>query len=122
MYKIITKINNFIAVRLTLFVGSIVAFYIFCILGLIPLFYPHQEELVLYWSNYLQLVFLPVITVGATILGRKAEKRSNDNAFKISENFKMLHISVDQLLEVHKIVEDNNKQIAEILKLKNKDN
>jgi len=73
--KIIGKINSVIAVKVTILVSSIWAFYAFVIFGLAPLVWPNQEQHILYWSNFLQLIFLPVITVGASILGITTEKR-----------------------------------------------
>ena len=73
---IVAKINDVLAMRITMLVGSIWAFYAFVIFGLTPVLWPEYETQILYWSNFLQLVFLPVITVGTAILNRDSEKRA----------------------------------------------
>ena len=62
--------------RITMLVGSIWAFYAFFIFGLTPILWPEYETQILYWSNFLQLVFLPVITVGTAIMNRDSERRA----------------------------------------------
>ncbi len=48
----------------------------FFIFGLTPLMWPEHEEIILYWSNFLPLVFLLVITVGTALLGWATEERA----------------------------------------------
>ena len=52
----IQKINQWIAVNMTLAMGSIWAFYGFIIFGLIPVMIPSIESNLLYWSNFIQLL------------------------------------------------------------------
>jgi hypothetical protein len=59
------------------------------------------EEQILYWSNFLQLVFLPIITVGTTILSRDSEARAIEDHKKISKEFDMLR--------------DHDKRVAQLL-------
>lgn len=72
----IQKINQWIAVNMTLAMGSIWAFYGFIIFGLIPVMIPSIESNLLYWSNFIQLIFLPVIMVGQNVLGASSRKRA----------------------------------------------
>ena len=51
----IDRINRWIAVNMTLAMGSIWAFYGFVIFGLIPVIIPSVEPSLLYWSNFIQL-------------------------------------------------------------------
>jgi len=87
-----------------MFVGTIWAFYAVVIFGLTPLFFPSYEEQILYWSNFLQLAFLPVITVGTAILSRDSESRAAadhatiDKAFVLlQEHNVLLHESLDEI-------------------------
>jgi hypothetical protein len=54
------------------------------------LLWPGKEAQILYWSNFLQLIFLPVITVGSAVLGRKAEARAVEDHHRIAAEFQML--------------------------------
>jgi len=86
----VSKINDILATRLTMFVGTIWAFYAFVIFGLTPIFWPTYETQILYWSNFLQLVFLPIITVGTAILGRDARARAEQDHETIQQEFALL--------------------------------
>ena len=86
----IAKINDILAMRITMLVGSIWAFYAFVIFGLTPVLWPEYETQILYWSNFLQLVFLPVITVGTAMLNRDSEKRAKEDHKTIRREFDLL--------------------------------
>jgi hypothetical protein len=88
--SLISRINDVLATRITMLVGTIWAFYAFVIFGLTSILWPGYEEQILYWSNFLQLVFLPIITVGTTILSRDSEARAIEDHKKISKEFDML--------------------------------
>lgn len=88
--KMVSKVNDVLATRLTMFVGTIWAFYVFVIFGLTPVFWPAYETQILYWSNFLQLVFLPIITVGTTILSRDARARAEQDHETIQQEFALL--------------------------------
>jgi hypothetical protein len=94
---LVKRINDILAMRITMLVGTIWAFYAFVIFGLTPLLWPGYEEQILYWSNFLQLIFLPVITVGTAILSRDAEARAVEDHKMIKEEFAMLREAHDLL-------------------------
>ena len=69
------------------------------IFGLTP---PNYETEILYWSNFLQLIFLPVITVGTAIMNRDSEQRAMEDHLTIQREFDMLqetHQWIDKSLE-----------------------
>jgi hypothetical protein len=86
----ITWINDVLATKVTLVVGTMWTFYAFMIFGLTPLIWPAYEEQILYWSNFLQLIFLPVISVGTAILGRSTEARAAADHAMIRKEFELL--------------------------------
>ena len=88
--SLISRLNDVLATRVTILVGTMWAFYAFVIFGLTPLVWPEHEEQILYWSNFLQLVFLPVITVGTAIMNRATEARAASDHKKIRKEFKIL--------------------------------
>jgi hypothetical protein len=88
--KIVDRINEVLALRITMLVGSIWAFYAFVIFGLTPLLWPEYEEQILYWSNFLQLIFLPVITVGTAILNRDTRAQADEDHQTIRKEFELL--------------------------------
>lgn len=100
--SLISRINDVLAMRITLLVGSIWAFYAFVIFGLTPLLWPGYEQEILYWSNFLQLIFLPVITVGTAIMSRDSERRAMEDHKNIRKEFVMmreLHTEATQSLQ-----------------------
>jgi len=93
----ISKINDILAMRITMMVGTIWAFYAFVIFGLTPILWPGYEEQILYWSNFLQLIFLPIITVGTAMMGRDAEARAEQDHETIQQEFALLRDANDML-------------------------
>jgi hypothetical protein len=93
----VSKINDVLATRITMLVGTIWAFYAFVIFGLTPVLWPGYEQQILYWSNFLQLIFLPIITVGTTIMGRDAEARAVQDHETIQQEFALLRDANDML-------------------------
>jgi len=99
-----SRLNDVLATRITMLVGSIWAFYAFVIFGLTPILWPEYETEILYWSNFLQLIFLPIITVGTAILSRNSERRAAEDHRTIRKEFallqdahEMLHNSLQKL-------------------------
>ena len=116
--SIISKINEILATRITMWVGTIWAFYAFVIFGLTPLMWPSYEEQILYWSNFLQLIFLPVITVGTAIISRGSEARAVEDHETIKKEFALLQDAHDRLLKsldeiglgVHELLRRSNQK------------
>jgi hypothetical protein len=104
--SLVGRINNGVAIRITLLVGSIWAFYAFVIFGLTPLVWPQYETQILYWSNFLQLVFLPVITVGTAIMSRGTEARAAQDHETIQKEFALLQ-------EAHDVLRHSLREIGE---------
>jgi len=94
---LVSKINDVLAMRITMLVGSIWAFYAFFIFGLTPILWPEYETQILYGSNFLQLVFLPVITVGTAIMNRDSERRAIEDHQTIRREFDLLQDAHDML-------------------------
>ncbi|HUU25888.1 MAG TPA: hypothetical protein VMW68_10045 [Methyloceanibacter sp.] len=95
--SVISKINDVLAMRITMVVGSIWAFYAFVIFGLTPVLWPEYETQILYWSNFLQLIFLPIITVGTAIMNRDSERRAIEDHQTIRREFDLLQEAHDML-------------------------
>jgi hypothetical protein len=103
--SLVSKINDILAMRITMLVGSIWAFYAFVIFGLTPILWPNYETQILYWSNFLQLVFLPVITVGTAIMNRDSEQRAKEDHHTIRKEFELLR-------EAHGTLDKSLREIA----------
>jgi len=118
--SLVSKINTLLATRITMVVGSIWAFYAFVIFGLTPVFWPSYETEILYWSNFLQLIFLPAITVGTVILNRDSETRAMQDHDTIRREFGLLketHGMLNKSLQeiavgVRELLDEQGKSIA----------
>jgi len=95
--SIMSRLNDVLAIRITMLVGSIWAFYAFVIFGLTPILWPEYETEILYWSNFLQLIFLPIITVGTAILSRNSERRAVEDHRTIRREFALLQDAHEML-------------------------
>ncbi len=69
------KFNRWLAVKITVAVSTMWAFYLFLIYGLMPVVFPQYTDKFLYWGNVVQLVFLPLLSVGAAVMGRAKERQ-----------------------------------------------
>jgi len=94
IHRAINKINRAIAINMTLAMGSIWAFYCFILFGLGPVVFPASEPQLLYWSNFIQLIFLPVIMVGQNVLGQA----DRDRALKDHESLEELVKGVTKVI------------------------
>jgi hypothetical protein len=95
----ISQINELLAKRITVLVGTMWAFYAFLLFGLTPLVWPAYEEQVLYWSNFLQLMFLPIITVGTAILSQGTNERAEADHEIVAKEFALLQDTHTELGE-----------------------
>lgn len=79
------KLNEWIAVKITIVVGTMWAFYILMLYGFTPIIWPQYISQIMYWSNFLQLIFLPILAVGSTVLSRMSDKRSQETHDAVME-------------------------------------
>lgn len=82
-------LNDKLAVLCTKGFGTMWMFYALTLYGLmavIPAFHPFQDTL-LYWSNFVQLISLPLLLVGTNILGRDAEARARYDHEKLAQTY-----------------------------------
>ena len=78
--------NERIAIGVTKMMGTMWCAYAFLVLALLPLVLPSTETWVQYASSaVLQLVALPVLAVGQSLLGRAAEKRAEQDHAALME-------------------------------------
>jgi hypothetical protein len=110
---LLSRINEILATRITILVGTMWAFYAFVIFGLTPLAWPAYETQILYWSNFLQLIFLPVITVGTAIMSRRSEARAASDHETIREGFTILQ---DTHAELGKSLTEIGRNVEELLR------
>lgn len=112
--RVVKGINRRVAVWITLGVSSIWAFYVFVLFGLTPLVWPSHEENILYWSNFLQLIFLPIITVGAAILGYDAEQRAKEDHDHICREFLILKDMIEVMNANHKLLVEHDILLKDV--------
>ena len=87
----IKKFNEWLAVHITLALGTMWCTYVFALLVLIPVFVPRAEQVIMYISSsFLQLVCLPLLMVGQNVLSRKSEKRAEEDHKMIMKELREL--------------------------------
>jgi uncharacterized membrane protein len=97
-----TKLNNWLALHMTLAAGTVWCFYTFFVLCLLPMMFPAYQGDILYVSNCFQLVLLPIIMVGQNLLGAKSEARAEQDHQMIMGEFaeiKEMHAELKTLVE-----------------------
>src|SRR5271170_5809000 len=90
MKKIIKFLNNKIAVISTISMSTMWCVYLSILLSCIPLMFHQSQDTVLYISNCIQLVALPLIMVGQAIIGKTAENRAKQDHEILLEQFEEL--------------------------------
>lgn len=73
----VTAFNELFASKSTVAFSSMYAFYVFLIYGLTPLLFPSYQNDLLYWSNVVQLIALPLLAVGQRVLSSKHDAQSD---------------------------------------------
>jgi hypothetical protein len=86
----VSAFNERLAVRATWAFGTMWAFYVFTAYGLLPLLFPGAINTLLYWSNVVQLVALPLLAVGQSVLGRAAERQAKETHDAVLEELALL--------------------------------
>lgn len=84
------KLNEWLALRSTIALGTMWCAYAFVIMCILPLVFPKEQENILYLSNCFQLVFLPLLLVGQNIQGRTVEKRAQEDHAAIMEELSII--------------------------------
>lgn len=73
---VVGHFNETIARHGTLIFGTMWAFYAFMVYGALGAVFPKYQVGLLYWSNWIQLWSLPLLMVGAVVLGKAADVRA----------------------------------------------
>ena len=110
---LIKDLNEKIAIWSTKVFGSMGAVYVFLFYGLIGIIFVAWQLPLLYVSNVLQLVSLPLIMVGTNLLGRANELRAQKQAQEIEDIHTKLDTILDKMAcEVHKVLEIEEKEFG----------
>jgi len=101
-----TRANEWVALRLGGFLGSMYAFWVFNLIALLPFIWPASLSIAQYVSSgYLQLVALPLLAVVTVLTGRGAEARAQADHEAIMgevETLRAIQSSQNQILsELH---------------------
>lgn len=86
----IKHFNDWLATQGTKIFGTMIMTYIFIAYGLLPLFFPDQRDLLLYWSNVIQLVALPLLMVGQNLTNKLSERRAQKTYEMIKDELKIM--------------------------------
>jgi len=111
--------NDRLALVATRVFGSMPTFYLFVVWALLPIvpFLRHAEPIILYVSaGFIQLVALPLISVGQNLLGRHSEARAeadyavNQKAFADTER---LLKQQQEMLAQMKVLDERTLQLVQ---------
>ncbi|WP_019091762.1 hypothetical protein [Komagataeibacter europaeus] len=91
------KVNDHVAVRMTIIFGSIWCVYAFLVFSLIPLAAPAWQNTLLYISNCIQLVALPALMVGNAVLSRGTDQRAAEDHAALMEILNDVRSEVSEL-------------------------
>ncbi|GCE84968.1 hypothetical protein [Komagataeibacter diospyri] len=94
------KVNDHVAVRMTIIFGSIWCVYAFLVFSLIPLAAPAWQNTLLYISNCIQLVALPALMVGNAVLSRGTDQRAAEDHAALIEILNDVRSEVSELKTV----------------------
>jgi hypothetical protein len=98
----LTQFNEWLAIMITQWFGSMTMFYACLIWCLIPIYDKALENTVFYVSGgIIQLVALPLIMVGTNILSRSAEKRAQIDHITIMKEFSLVKHMVEEVREIN---------------------
>ncbi|MFJ2575957.1 hypothetical protein [Kitasatospora aureofaciens] len=92
--------NERVAVAATRGFGTMWACYALTAFSLLPLAFPDQQAQLLYWSNCVQLVALPLLMVGQQVLGRAAERRATETHDAVLAELALLREAHDQIAQL----------------------
>jgi hypothetical protein len=110
--ELVAGINEKIAIRITLIISTMWAVYSFCLLAIMPVFWPASTVAVQFISSaVLQLVLLPLILVGQNLLSKASEKRAQEDHETIMAEFdeiKVMH------MELHIAITKQNGDAVEV--------
>lgn len=104
----LNKINEMIAVKATTIIGTMWCVYVFIVFCLLPTLFPSLQNQLLYISNCMQLIFLPLIMVGSAVMNKASETRAIHDHKKLMQEFKLLK-------EILADTQDQDKLLTEIL-------
>lgn len=98
--SLLHKVNDHVAVRMTIIFGSIWCVYAFLVFSLIPLAAPAWQNTLLYVSNCIQLVALPALMVGNAVLSRGTDQRAAEDHAALIEILNDVRSEVSELKTV----------------------
>lgn len=78
--RLVQKMNDWVAVKATLSMGTMWCVYAFTLLALAPTAWPASSVFIQYVSSaVIQLVALPLIMVGQSVMNRSSERRAKQD-------------------------------------------
>lgn len=95
------RFNEWLASKGTAAFNTMWMFYAFAIYGALGAVFPTKQGPLLYWSNWIQLVSLPLLGVGVWLTGRTAEKRAQETHDAVMEELLLARaerVEIAQLL------------------------
>ncbi|MEV2221336.1 hypothetical protein AB0E01_15820 [Nocardia vinacea] len=85
--RLLGRLNNRVAVAGTKVFGTMRACYCFAAFGLVPLVDSAHQATYMYWSNFIQLVALPMLMVGTARVGAELGCHTTDGHDPASGEF-----------------------------------
>lgn len=109
----VRKFNDSFAVRATVVFGTMGAFYLFFGYGLLPVLFPAATVTLLYWSNVVQLIALPLLAVGQRLQGKGAEKQAQETHDAVMEELRDVQEGLADLRELVAALHDGKIEFSQ---------
>ena len=112
----VRKLNDTVAIKVTVIMSSMWCVWVFLLWSLLPVFDKTLETVVFYVSGgVIQLIALPLIMVGQSLLNASSEERAVNDHLVLLEEFKEIKELTTQhkeeLKKLNTIITNQNKLI-----------
>jgi len=119
--NIMKNFNIKIALFFTKKFGSMITFYLFCLWALLPFLpgFSSYKDLILYISaGFIQLVALPLISVGSNIIGEVTEKRDQQQFDAVMQELQLAKDTRESQVALMQEIRDMHLELHKLLEAK----
>lgn len=94
------RFNAWLAVGGTRAFNTMWMFYAFAVYGALGAVFPDQQGPLLYWSNWIQLVSLPLLGVGVSLTGRASARQAQETHDAVIEELGLVKEELGDMRQI----------------------